>query len=71
MAFTKQDALALIAHAETAPLANMRHAAATSELLQRFANWYEESTAPAASPAPQIETPQFKEAYELALADSE
>jgi len=44
--FTKQDAEHLIQHAQTAPLANLRHAEQVSALLQRFAAWYEEQTAP-------------------------
>jgi hypothetical protein len=39
--FSKQDAEMLVAHAQTAPLANLRHAEQVSQLLQRFAAWYE------------------------------
>jgi hypothetical protein len=42
MTFTQQDAQNLIAHAQTAPLANLKHAEAVSSLLQRFAKWYED-----------------------------
>lgn len=38
--FTPQDAQALVAHAQTAPLQNMRHAEAVSKLLQKFAQWH-------------------------------
>lgn len=43
--FTKKDAQDVILLVQSAPLQNMRHAAAVSELLQRFSTWYEASTA--------------------------
>lgn len=39
--FTSQDAQNLIAHAQTAPLVNLKHAEQVSNLLQRFAAWHE------------------------------
>lgn len=38
--FTPQDAQFLIATAQSAPLQNMKHAEAVSQLLQRFQAWY-------------------------------
>lgn len=38
--FTTADANALIELCNSAPLQNMRHAAAVSQLLQRFNQWY-------------------------------
>lgn len=49
--FSKQDAAALIEHAQCAPLANLRHAEQISQLLQRFAQWHEQVTSPAAPTA--------------------
>ena len=37
--FTAQDADALITHAQTVPLRNMRHAEEISLLLNRFREW--------------------------------
>lgn len=59
MPFTKEKALALIAHANTAPLQNMQHAGGVSALLQEFAQWADEvfekieaKIAPPSHPAP-------------------
>lgn len=38
--FSQQDAQALIAHAESAPLAHLAHANKIGGLLQRFADWF-------------------------------
>lgn len=43
--FSPQEAEALIQHAQTAPLANMKHAQVVSELLQHFKQWYESTAA--------------------------
>lgn len=48
--FTPRDAEFLIAHAQTAPLANMQHAEKVSVLLQRFKTWYEHVGAQDAAP---------------------
>lgn len=51
--FTPQDAEALIATVQTAPLRNMRHAEEVSHLLGRFKAWYERvATVEAAKRAP-------------------
>lgn len=51
--FSEQDAQDLIAHAQAAPLANLKHASYISDLLRRFAAWHEHVTKPAAKPARQ------------------
>lgn len=45
--FSDQDAQFLIAHAQTAPLANLKHAEQVSQLLQRFATWHAHVSKPA------------------------
>lgn len=43
--FTEQDAELLIQTAQAAPLQNMRHAQAVSEMLTRFQQWFAEAKA--------------------------
>jgi hypothetical protein len=46
--FTREDADAVIALAQQAPLSNMKHAQSVSDLLQRFVKFYEKAVKPAA-----------------------
>jgi hypothetical protein len=45
--FSQKDADAVIALAQQAPLQNMKHAEAVSDLLGRFVKFYEKATKPA------------------------
>lgn len=55
--FSREDAEAVIALAQQAPLQNMKHAEAVSDLLQRFTKFYDKATKPAPVPRKPRSTP--------------
>jgi hypothetical protein len=49
--FSEQDARELVDHAQKAPLVNLHHGQHVTQLLQRFAEWFEHVNKPAKEPA--------------------